>query len=165
MSRINIAIEQITFARNYTKRFLAQTPTDKWFDMPAGVTHIVWQIGHLAMAEYRLGMVRLRGEKPDDANLISQEFLNAFGKGSFPTDDRGFYPSLQEIQITFDRVHERLLEELSDLPESDMDSEILAPHPLVKTKWESLMWCANHEMIHAGQIALLRRQLGMEPLW
>lgn len=39
------------------------------------------------------------------------------------------------------------------------------PLPLAKTKMESLLWCAHHEMLHAGQIGLLRRQLGYAPLW
>jgi hypothetical protein len=39
------------------------------------------------------------------------------------------------------------------------------PHPLVKTKLWALLWCAQHESVHAGQIGLLRRQLGYSPLW
>jgi len=30
---------------------------------------------------------------------------------------------------------------------------------------EALFWCAHHEMIHAGQVALRRRLLGQPPLW
>ncbi|MGF1578803.1 MAG: DinB family protein [Gemmataceae bacterium] len=162
---MEIAQGQIVFARDYTLRLLDQIPTDKWFEMPAEVTHVAWQVGHLAMAEYRLGMHRLRGERPDDAQLISEPFLKAFGKGSVPTNDQGFYPTIEEIRATFDRVHEQALQELQDSSEVDLDSEVLNPHPIVKTKWDSLLWCAQHEMIHAGQIGLLRRQLGMDPLW
>jgi hypothetical protein len=40
-----------------------------------------------------------------------------------------------------------------------------APHPFAKTKLLALLWCANHEMLHAGQIGLLRRLLGCPPMW
>ena len=34
-----------------------------------------------------------------------------------------------------------------------------------KSKIECLHWCSAHEMIHAGQIALLRRLFGQSPIW
>jgi uncharacterized damage-inducible protein DinB len=38
------------------------------------------------------------------------------------------------------------------------------PSPFAKTKLTALFWCSHHEMLHAGQIGLLRRQLGHPPL-
>jgi hypothetical protein len=53
MSRMQLAFEQIVFARNYTIGLLDQTPTAEWFrQLPGGVSHIAWQVGHLAFAEY-----------------------------------------------------------------------------------------------------------------
>ena len=70
MSRLALAIEQIIFARNYTLRFLDTIDEADWFRMPSdGVTHIAWQVGHLAMAEYRMALQRIRGAQPEDANL------------------------------------------------------------------------------------------------
>ena len=52
MSRLQLAIEQIVFARNYTIGLLDQTPTTEWFRQPpGGVSHVAWQVGHLAFAE------------------------------------------------------------------------------------------------------------------
>ena len=43
------------------------------------------------------------------------------------------------------------------------------PHLFVSRAWPllaaSLLWCAHHEMVHAGQIGLLRRYLGFAPVW
>ena len=36
---------------------------------------------------------------------------------------------------------------------------------MAQTKLDSLFWCAHHEMLHAGQIGLVRRLLGQAPLW
>ncbi len=41
MSRLQLAIEQIVFARNYTLSLLDQTPTTEWFRQPpGGISHI-----------------------------------------------------------------------------------------------------------------------------
>src|SRR6185369_320780 len=76
MSRLQLAFEQITFVRSYTTRLLDSIKLDDWFRQPAGgVTHVAWQVGHLAMAEYRLALERLRGVRPEDADLIPQAFF------------------------------------------------------------------------------------------
>jgi hypothetical protein len=165
MSRLNLAIEQIVFARTYTQRFLDHTKREDWFRQPpSGITHIGWQIGHLAMAQYRMALERIRGKLPEDTDLISDEFLTLFGKESVPQDPTE-YPSLAEIQAVFDRVHQQVLKELPTLTDTDLDTSVLKPHSLVKTKLWALLWCAQHEGVHAGQIGLLRRMLGYPPIW
>jgi len=165
MSRLQLAIEQIVFARKYTISLLDHTPTDEWFRLPpGGISHVAWQVGHLAFAQYRLALVRIRGSKPQDAELISEEFLRLFAIGSVPDADCAKYPNQAEIRAVFDRVHEQSLGELRELDERELDQPVLHPHPLAKTKLWSLLWCAHHEMLHAGQIGLLRRQLGYSPM-
>jgi DinB superfamily len=166
MSRLQLAVEQIVFARNYTIGLLDQTKTDDWFRKPSGgVSHIAWQVGHLASAEYCLALWRIRGKHPQDADLISDEFVRLSGAESVPDFDPTKYPGDAEIRRVFDRVHEQVLRELHDLDDSDLDQPVLNPHPLAKTKLWALLWCAHHEMLHAGQIGLLRRQLGYSPVW
>ena len=68
VNRLQTAIDQIVFARNYTIRLLEQTPESEWFrQIPGGISHVAWQVGHLAFAEYRLALWRIRGERPRDA--------------------------------------------------------------------------------------------------
>jgi hypothetical protein len=165
MSRLQMAIEQIIFARTYTIWLLDNTDVADWFRQPGGVTHIAWQVGHLAFSEYRLGLQRIRGARPEDAALFSEEFLRRFGRDSLPDADPAKHPSPAEIRAVFDGVHEQTLRELRGLDESELDTPVLQPHPRVKTKLWSLLWCAQHEAVHAGQIGLLRRQLGHAPLW
>lgn len=65
MAFAEVAREQIRFARQYTQRLLEQTPRGDWFRQPhEGVSHVAWQAGHLAMAQYRLALERLRGSRP-----------------------------------------------------------------------------------------------------
>jgi hypothetical protein len=165
-ARLAAPLEQIRFARKYTLWLLEDIPADQWFRMPAeGVTHLAWQVGHLAMAEYRLALERIRGTQPDDDALISPAFLAAFGKGSEPVPDRAAYPSIDEIRRVFDRVHERVLSEATQVADAELDLPPHKPHRLFNTRLESYVWCSQHEMLHAGQNGLLRRLLGTGPRW
>jgi hypothetical protein len=166
MSRLQLAIEQIVFARNYTLGLLKQTPAGEWFRLPpGGVSHVAWQVGHLAFAEYRLALWRIRGPQPHDDGLVAPEFVRLFGAESVPDADPARYPAQDEIRAVLDRVHEQVLRELPGLGEAELDQPVPHPHPFAKTKLLALLWCAHHEMLHAGQIGLLRRQLGHAPLW
>ena len=164
--RLQTALTNIAFARAYTLRFLDVLPAADWFRTPAGyVTHVAWQIGHLAFAQYRLALDRVRGPRPDDANLIPESFLMTFGRDSVADPDPAKYPTADDIRAVFDRVHERVLADLPGVPDAELDEPVTKPHMLCKTKLECLHWCSHHEAVHAGQIGLIRRMLGYKPIW
>jgi DinB superfamily len=166
MSRLQIAIEQIGFARNYTIGLLEQTKDGDWFRQPpGGVSHVGWQVGHIAFSEYRLALWRIRGPQAQDDALFSPEFKRLFGAKSVPDADPAKYLAPAEIRAVLDRVHEQVLRELPSLDEAELDRPVPHPHPFAKTKFLALLWCAHHEMLHAGQIGLLRRHLGYPPMW
>jgi DinB superfamily len=164
MTRLQTAIDQIRFARNYTLRLLNHTKEDDWFKMPGGITHVAWQVGHLATSQYRMVFERVRGGRPEDAELMSDDFRKPFIRDSVPSEASA-YPSCSEIRTVFDRMHERVMVWLPTLNETELDQPILTPHSLVKSKFEALMWCGQHEFVHAGQIGLIRRLLGCPPVW
>jgi hypothetical protein len=166
MSRRDLALKQIEMVRAYTTRLIDNLRPQDWFRMPqGGVTHVAWQVGHLAFAEFRLAILRTRGARPDDAQVFPPSFEPLFGRTTVPDGDPGKYPTVAEIRAVFDRVHQRVLEEVPSIPESVLDDPVSPPHTVAKTKFESLLWCAQHEMVHAGQIGLLRRLFGYVPLW
>lgn len=164
MSRLDSILDRIRFARRYTLWLLDATPESDWFQMPSGITHVAYQVGHLAIAQFRLCLKRCRGDRPDDDTLLPPAYLDLFGKLS-PSPDESAYPPLADIKATFDRVHERVLAELPAVREPDLDLPPLLPHPKCQTRGECLAWASAHEMLHAGQIGLLRRLLGHKPLW
>jgi DinB family protein len=166
MSRAADALGRIESARRYTTNLLGHVPPTDWFRMPSeGVTHIAWQVGHLAMAEYRLALERIRGKRPEDHRVLPELFLERFGKGSAPTADPAVYPPIEEIRHVFDAVHRQVQTELAGIDDAALESPPAAPHRLFTTKRGALLWCAEHEMLHAGQIGLLRRLLGSQPVW
>jgi len=163
-SQLALAVEQIRFARSYTLGLASDVDPADWFRMPGGVTHVAWQLGHLAMAEYRLALERIRGRRPEDDALIDAAFLRRFGPDA-PSPDARLYPSAAEIRAVLDRVHEQTLRELPHLSDDALGEPPARPHKIAKNKLASLLWCGQHEMLHAGQIGLLRRLLGLPPQW
>ncbi|REJ70485.1 MAG: DinB family protein [Planctomycetota bacterium] len=165
MNELTLALDQIKSAREYTLTLIEDLEPEQWFRTPAGgVTHIAWQVGHLAMAEFRLCLERLRGLEPEDRELISKDFLRMHSKGSVPVTDPADSPSVEELRATLDAVHERVLAEVPAYAGDDLNEPLINPHPIFTTKLEALFFCSKHEMLHAGQIGLLRRLLGMSPL-
>jgi uncharacterized damage-inducible protein DinB len=166
MTRLEIALDQIKTARRYTLNLLDDLEPGDWFRQPSeGVTHIAWQVGHLAMAQFRLALERLRGERPSDVALIGPDFLRRFAAGSTPDPNPAQYPAPAEIRQTLDRVFAQVLAEVPHYTDVDLEQPPFKPHPLFTTKIGSLFWCVRHEMLHAGQIGLVRRLLGKPPQW
>jgi hypothetical protein len=166
MSRLTFALDQIAFARGYSTRLIDAVDPSEWFRIPpSGVSHVGWQVGHLTMAQYLLALDRIRGPRPEDEDLIPSAFLARFRRETVPDSDPSAYPEPAEIRAVFDRVNDQVLRELAGLDEAALDEPALRSHSIARTKLDSLLWCARHELVHAGQIGLLRRQLGHEPLW
>jgi hypothetical protein len=165
MSRIEIILWQIESTRRYTASLLEAIEPADWFRQPpGGVTHVAWQVGHIAAAEYYLALARIRGRQQGDAELIPDAMLSLFGRGSQPSADPGRCPSVEEIRGAFDRVHQAALACVRGLADDVLDQKVDKPHPMFQTKGQALLFCSHHEMIHAGQIGLLRRLLGGKPL-
>lgn len=162
MSQLADAIDQIRTARRYSEDLLDHVEQPDWFRLPeGGVSHIAWQAGHLAVCEYGLAMKRVRGVKPEDEQLVTADDFRLFGKGSIPEADASKYPSVAEIRELLTRIHTAVLAELATLDDAAASEPVSdPPHPMFNTKLGALKWCAAHEFLHAGQIGLLRRQLG-----
>ncbi|MBN9118269.1 MAG: DinB family protein [Planctomycetes bacterium] len=164
MSRLSEALDQLDFTRRYLLERVNTVPLAEWFTVPAGgVSHVAWQVGHVASSEYRLCLERLRPRTPADEALISDAFLKTFGRESLPEPETGF--NAEEIRAVFDRVHAQILAELPHYPDADLDLPPLKPHPLFDTRIAGLRYAPLHEMIHCGQIAMIRRMLGQKPIW
>src|SRR4051812_39987054 len=133
--------------------------------MPAGCpTHIAWQVGHLAMAEYGLCLFRQRGRQEIDSELMSSSFRKQFSRGSVPETNASKYPAASEIRATFDRVHAQLQTEGPSFTSLQLADPVDPPFAVEPTKLGCLLFCSHHEMLHAGQLGLLRRLLGKQPI-
>jgi DinB superfamily len=169
MTRLEQALSQLKLARAYNLDLLKDIPEKDWFSMPApGVTHVAWQVGHLATAQYHLTLARIRGNRPEDRDFFPVDnFVELFGRSSHPMEDTGQYPTPAALLATLEKISAQAAKELPTLTEEQLDqpTDLAKPHRIVTTKLSSLFWCAQHEFIHAGQIGLLRRLFGASPQW
>ncbi len=164
-SRMDQLVGRMRGVRSFTETFLEGLTDTEWFwSPPQYTTHLAWQVGHIAVAEYGLCMRRIRGRKPADESLISETFIESFKPGSTPIADPTRNPPLDEIQRVFAAVHAQALEEVSQFNEAELTGSLDPPHPRFKTKLEAVELHPLHEMVHAGQIAMLRRLMGKPPL-
>jgi uncharacterized damage-inducible protein DinB len=164
-SDLDTALKQIEFARAYTWGLLDDLPDEAWFRQPAeGITHIAWQVGHLAMAQYGLCLFRIRGRRAEDASLMSGRFRKQFSKGSTPNPSPEENPTPAEIREVLQAVHKRAMRELAEIDLAVLDEPVEEPYAVRATRLGALYFCADHEMMHAGQIGLLRRLLGYAPI-
>jgi hypothetical protein len=163
---LELAIRQIQFARTYTLSLLADVEEGDWFAMPTvAPTHLAWQVGHIAMAQYGLCLFRIRGRQEIDGELMSSSFRKLFSKGSTPDADAGKYPSPAEIRATFDRVYQQAMTELPIVSEGSLTEPVEMPYVEgYPNKLGAVLFCSHHEFLHAGQIGLIRRLLGKVPV-
>lgn len=157
------AIGQIDFARRYTLELLAATPQEHWLTMPDGLpTNIAWQVGHLTVSQYGLLMFRVRGRQPEDLELIPGQFRKAYGRESVPKVDPASYPTPDELLARMAKVHELAMAELKNTDPAVLLEEVGMPYAAYPIKLGAILFCPMHEQIHAGQIGLLRRALGLK---
>jgi hypothetical protein len=95
---------------------------------------------------------------------MTSGFRKLFSRGTVPEADPAKYPSAAEIRATFDRVHAQVLEEAAGFTEAQLAEPVEMPYAVHPNKLGSLLFCSHHEMLHAGQLGLLRRLLGKQPI-
>jgi hypothetical protein len=61
-------------------------------------------------------------------------------------------------------VHAQVLKEAPGLTDVQLAVPVDMPYAVYPNKFGCLIFCSHHEMLHAGQLGLLRRLLGQEPI-
>jgi hypothetical protein len=111
-----------------------------------------------------LTLFRQRGRQDVDSELMSGKFRKLFMRGTEPKPDREAYPTPAEIRKVLERVHEQMRVEIVGFDGDCLDEPVDAPHSAFATRYGALLFAGDHEMLHAGQIGLLRRVMGKSPL-
>ena len=163
--QLQLALAQMESARRYLLSLLDGLSDEQWFwTPPSPTTHIAWQVGHLAVAQYGLMLFRQRGRLETDAQLMSGEFRKLFMKGTNPLAERANYPTVEEIRTTLSAVHRQAMAEGSRFEPAELSTATEPPHFGPANRLGSLLCASHHEMVHAGQVGLLRRMQGLAPV-
>lgn len=159
------ALGQIDFARQYVLELLDATPGDRWFEFPPNVpSNIAWQVGHLTVSQYGLLLFRVRGRIPEDLELIPGKFRKAYARGSKPNSDPTGQLSPEELLERMNTVYELGKAELQQVTADTLLEPEDMPYAAYPIKLGAILFCPLHEQIHAGQIGVVRRGLGLDPI-
>lgn len=127
-----------------------------------GCNHIAWQVGHLIASEHQMIEGVCPGSMPD----LPEGFAERYSKETSTVDEASSFHSKQELLELFEQIRAATLAALGSLSNEDLDKsspeEMQAYAPTVGAAF-SLQ--GGHWMMHAGQWAVIRRQLGREPLF
>ncbi len=122
-----------------------------------GCNHLAWQLGHLISSEVQL----LNSVAPGKGADLPEGFAEAHSKESCGSDDPAGFRGKDTYIELFDLVRAATLEALDGLDDSALDGE--APEQFrafCPTVGDMFTLIATHPMMHAGQFAVVRRQLG-----
>jgi hypothetical protein len=154
---LEYAVDHLTSMHNMTLKTL-DFPADKAAaNLPGSENHCLWTLGHFASAYWYFGECIGAGISAPDEN-----HRKLFGPGSKPVADASVYPPEKQLREVMTRNFDLFVARAKQLKESDLAS----PCPnggggFLKNQMEAILVLAHHEGWHSGQLASLRRGLGL----
>jgi hypothetical protein len=87
-----------------------------------------------------------------------------YARGSQPALEPSENPSKVELLESLDRIHREAMANVAQLPADLLREPTEMPYAGYPIKLGALLFCPLHESIHSGQIGLLRRAHGLQPI-
>ncbi|MBI2480088.1 MAG: DinB family protein [Planctomycetia bacterium] len=124
--------------------------------------HLKWQIGHLIASETMM----IDAVAPGSMPALPDGFAERYGKETAKSDDAAAFDSKEELLRVYQQQRAATLAALSKLSDEELDK----PSPESMQGYAPKIAAAfsmqgSHWIMHAGQWAVLRRQLGKPPLF
>ena len=140
--------------------YLADLSEAELFHRPyPGCNHINWQVGHLIKSEHDL----MEKAAPGGMRALPADFAEKYTNETSKSDDpRDFCTKVELMQAAAEQ-RESTLAALAKIEEVQLDDPTgIAFAP---TMGELFLMQGSHWLMHAGQWAVVRRQLGRPPLY
>jgi len=123
--------------------------------------HIKWQVGHLIASENQIINGALPGSMPD----LPEGFKDRYSKETANSDDPTAFDSKEDLLKLYQEQREAALRRLESLNDEDLSTPGPKDMPYVPTVGSAFELLGCHWLMHAGQWAVIRRQLGRPPLF
>ena len=114
---------------------------------PLPGAHTIWELAHHIAVWEDVGRSRLEGDRAQ-INISSPE--------DWPPADDTSEAAWEQAKASLDRGHQALTEAIARLNESRLDEPVLEG---MSTVYVTLHGVIQHDLYHAGQIALLKKAL------
>ena len=161
----NAVLESRTLIARYFKGFDESNHTKQAQHLP---NHFAWTLGHLALTIHRTA------EKFDARAVPETDFVKGDGRagtatkydtesvcfGSKPVDDPKLYPTHERSVAIFDDAIQRLVTAIRRTDDAKLEMLVTWGSGQVKL-WSLAIRMVFHNGTHCGQLADLRRALGM----
>ena len=138
--------------------YLGDMSDDELMQRPhADANHTKWQLGHLISAEHSMISGCLPGSMPE----LPEGFAEKYTKETTSTDDPAAFHSKEELLAAFEQQRSATLANLAKLSVDDLQQP--APEQMrdyAPTVGAAFNLQGGHWLMHAGQWAIVRRQLG-----
>ncbi len=123
--------------------------------------HATWIAGHLAWEDDDIlsHLVEGRGSK------LSQAWHDQFAQGSRASTDADHYPDRGEIRAALDTLREELAGFFSESVDCLADALPAGIHAFARDLAALMPALACHEMIHVGQLTVIRKSLRLPPVF
>jgi len=155
------AMSLLLFTRTVSLSILKDYPEAKysWQTSPAD-NHPLWVMGHLASTDVWIaGAVGLKGVS------VPEALSKAVAGGSKPVADAKVYGSVAEVRALFDGNRAAVLNWLEGATEKELSVDLKeATHGFALDPVDAMFKLAWHEAWHFGQVATLRKAMGLPPV-
>lgn len=124
--------------------------------------HAVWTLGHLCVIEGEVRHILLNEPNP------VEHWKPLFDAGTKPASDASLYPSFDRLLQTFRELRSYTLTLLDGLDTATLDEAPAKVPPgfeeAMQTVGQTLLLLPLHQMVHYGELADVRRVVGIPPL-
>lgn len=124
--------------------------------------HINWQVGHLIQSEHEM----IEGCIPGCMPALPEGFAEKYTKETAASDDPAAFHTKAELMEFFQQQRDGTLAALDNLSDDELSKP--APESMrgYAPDWGTAFVMQDaHWVMHAGQWAVIRRQLGRPPLF
>jgi uncharacterized damage-inducible protein DinB len=156
-----LALDRVAWSRRFLNALLADLK-DEQLVARAGNSgnHAAWVMGHVSTVDDNI-VSAMTGQP----KRLPESFRTRFGMGSQPSERAADYPSRAELNDALVATRERLREWITTLDDSTAFQAL--PERMQRIAPNRIMLAAavpSHEMMHAGQLTVVRAALGLPRL-
>jgi hypothetical protein len=143
--------------------YLGDLTDEEMMHRPApACNHIKWQVGHLIASENQMINACVPGAMPD----LPEGFQDKYNKEAAASDKLDDFDSKEILMGLYEQQRAATIAALDKVSDADLDQE--SPEAIrsyAPNFGSAFIMQDAHWMMHAGQWAVIRRQLGRDPLF
>ena len=151
------AIAALRMSRGILNQLIADFPADKAAFQPAPTdNHLLWMLGHMPY-----GYVYFASILGGTVTEPPESWKPLFSAGSKPEPDAKKYPSVAEMKKVFDSTFEEFMAIVEKMSAEDLGKAPAIPAAWLPDRLAALHAVVWHEGWHGGQLANVRKALGL----